>query len=156
MNKNENVVIAAFGDGAAAEAAIERLRQWDKNVNDVKLGVIATVANQGGAIKTHVVQGDGLFHRSMPISKEAVSALGNELGDGQVAVVVAGDDYEVGLIRSNLSMAGGRIISASVERTPEEIAAEAKAAEEAANIEALNKGADHGFDVGAINKSAFN
>ena len=43
MDSNEIVVVAAFADQAAAESAIESLREWDKRVDEVKLGNIATV-----------------------------------------------------------------------------------------------------------------
>ena len=54
MNRNENVVIAVFEDGPAAEAAIDRLKQWDKASDDVKLGAIGLIYKEGDAIKTTV------------------------------------------------------------------------------------------------------
>jgi len=54
MNKNENVVIAVFEDGPAAEAAIARLKQWDKASEDVKLGAIGLLYKEDGQVKTTV------------------------------------------------------------------------------------------------------
>jgi len=54
MNKNENVVIAVFEDGPAAEAAVARLKQWDKASEDVKLGAIGLLYKEDGQVKTTV------------------------------------------------------------------------------------------------------
>ena len=54
MNENENVVVAVFEDGTAAEAAISGLKQWDKASEDVKLGAIGLIYKEGDAIKTTV------------------------------------------------------------------------------------------------------
>ncbi len=54
MNRNENVVIAVFEDGPSAEAAIERLKQWDKASEDVKLGAIGLLYKEDGQVKTTV------------------------------------------------------------------------------------------------------
>lgn len=50
-NKNENVVVAIFEDKAAAEAAIERLKKWDKASDDIKLGAIGLLYKEGDEVK---------------------------------------------------------------------------------------------------------
>lgn len=155
MNKNENVVIAIFSSAAEAEAAVERLKNWDKNVKDVKLGAIGQVSYEGGRIKTHLVSG-GILNRSFPMSDEAVLALGNELADGKVAVAVAGDDYEVSLVKQNLEAAGGKIISAQFEQTAKELKTEKKAIEAIDDAKTYDKGIDRSLDIAAINKTGFN
>lgn len=155
MNKNENVVIAIFAGQAEADNAVERLQKWDKDVKDIKLGAIGQVKNAGGAAKTSLVSG-GFFKRSFPMSDEGVTALVAEMSDGQVAVAVGSDDYEVAMVKRHLESAGGRIISAYYERTAEEIADEQKAADAAAQQQAYDKTVDRSLDVGAINKSGFN
>lgn len=155
MNKNENVVVALFSSLAEAEAAVARLQKWDKNVKDVKLGAIGQVTNVDGRIKTHLING-GIFNRSFPLSDEAVNALGNELAEGRVAIVVASDDYEVSLVKQNLESAGGRIVSAHYERTADELKDEQKAIDAIDDKKAYDKGVDRSLDVAAINKSGFN
>lgn len=54
MNKNENVVVAIFEDRAAAEAAIERLKKWDKASDDVKLGAIGLLYKEGEEVKASI------------------------------------------------------------------------------------------------------
>lgn len=141
MNSNEMIVIAAFTDGAAAEAAVENLRQWDKRVRDVKLGAIGKVYNDGGTVRSEVVHG-GLFNRSMPITGAAVTTLGQELSDGRVAVVVACDDYEMSMVSDSLIRDGGRILATNYERTDEEIARENEAVEDALTEQAIREAAE--------------
>jgi hypothetical protein len=125
MNKNETVVIAAFNDEAAVESAIDHLREWDKRVEEVKLGVIGRVhKDAGGVVRSEVVHG-GLFHRAMPISDKGVTALAQELS-GRIGLVVACDDYEAEMVCDSLKRDGGTILINSYERTPEEAAKHAK------------------------------
>jgi hypothetical protein len=140
MNENETILVAAFADGAAAEAAVESLREWDKRVRDVKLGVIGTVHYEDGGIKSKVVHG-GIFNRKMPITDEGVRALGRELSGGQVAVVVACDDFEATMVSDSLTRDGGRILASNYERTKEEITAENQAVEEALEEKAMQEAA---------------
>ncbi len=141
MNSNETIVVAAFPDGAAAEAAIENLRQWDKRVRDVKLGVIGKVTYEDGATTAEVVHG-GLFNRAMPISDDAVRVLGQELSGGRVAVVVACDDFEMSMVSDSLVRDGGRILATNYERTDEEIAQENEAVEDALTEQAIEEAAE--------------
>lgn len=136
MNENENAVVAVFPDQATAEAAVEELRAWDKRVDEVKLGNIGTVANEGGAVRKHLVQA-GLFHRTFPISDAAAGTLANELGEGQVAVCVSADDYEVSMVTDLFTRKGGRIVAAHYERTAEEIEKEQKDIEHAQFTDAV-------------------
>ena len=52
MNNNDNVVVALFEDQAAAEAAINRLKQWDKSTKDVKLGAVGLLYKEGDKVKS--------------------------------------------------------------------------------------------------------
>lgn len=140
MNKNDNILVYQFDDLAAAEAAVAALHEWDERVNDVKLGVIGLAYPEDGAVKSKVVHTAGLFKRSFPMSDAGLRALGAEMTEGRVAVVVAADDYEVSMVQDSLVRSGGRLLVSNYERTPEEIAEEqAKvAAAQAANaIEAV-------------------
>lgn len=52
MDKNENVVVAIFEDRAAAEAAIDKLKKWDKASDDIKLGAIGLLYKENGQVKS--------------------------------------------------------------------------------------------------------
>lgn len=125
MNDNETIVIASFADDASAGAAIEKLREWDKRVRDVKLGMIGIVRQVDGATKSEIVYGGGIFKRSMPISDEATRVLAQEL-DQRVGVVVTCDDYEASMVSDALTRDGGQILVNTYERTAEEKAREQK------------------------------
>jgi hypothetical protein len=140
MNKNETVIIAAFADDVAAETAIENLREWDKRVRDVKLGVIGTVKNEGGIVRSHVVH-SGLFNRSMPISQDAERALAAELSSGRVAVVVACDSFEAGMVADSMTRDGGQILANADQRAEEASAREAEATAQALAEESLKEAA---------------
>ncbi|RIK20980.1 MAG: hypothetical protein DCC51_06810 [Anaerolineae bacterium] len=139
MNDNETIVIASFADDASAEAAIEKLREWDKRVRDVKLGMIGLVRLVGGVTKSEVVYGGGIFKRSMPISDEATKALAQELGD-RIGVVVACDDYEASMVSDALVRDGGKILVNTYERTAEEKAKELKNVEAARMERSIDEG----------------
>jgi uncharacterized membrane protein len=50
---DKQLVLAFFGNEAAADAAVESLKQWDKDNKDVKLGAIGVmVKDEKGKIKT--------------------------------------------------------------------------------------------------------
>lgn len=140
MNKKETVVVAAFADEVAAESAIETLREWDKRVDEVKLGNIATVRMSNGEIKTDVVS-SRLLNRSVPISNDAVRVLAQELGNS-VAVVVACGDYEAKMVSDTLLRVGGRILANTATRTPEETAKQQKKVAEALEEEAIKAGVE--------------
>lgn len=130
MNKNENVVIAVFADAPAAEQAVANLREWDKRVDEVKLGTIGMITMAAGRLETKIVH-SGIFKRSLPISENAVTALANEISGGEVAVAVTVDDYEVQMVSDSFNRDGGRLLVNQYDRTPEEILKEQKDAEEA-------------------------
>jgi len=54
VDKNENVVVAVFEDRPAAEAAIERLKQWDKASEDIKLGAVGLLYKDGDRVKSAI------------------------------------------------------------------------------------------------------
>lgn len=140
MDKNQAVIVAVFSNNTAAEAAIENLREWDKRVGEVKLGAIGKVQYLDGKVKSEVVHG-GLFNRSMPISTDAVRVLAQEL-DTRVAVVVACDDYESGMVSDSLTRDGGRILATTSGRTDEEIAKEQKEIADALTEQAIKSSAE--------------
>lgn len=138
MDKNEHVVVALFGDRAAAEAAIERLKKWDKASDDIKLGAIGLLYKEDGEIKSTIGRqgGRGLrvgalvgviagalsrgndsadgaissfFAKSLHLNEAECEALGVELELGKAAVVVTCDEYEVMPTRRTLEKAGGAV-----------------------------------------------
>ena len=51
---DKQVVLAIFKDEAAADAAVEALKQWDKADDDIKLNAIGVlVLDDNGKVKTH-------------------------------------------------------------------------------------------------------
>jgi hypothetical protein len=51
---DKQVVLGLFADEAAADAAVESLKAWDKASDDIKLGAIGVlVVDEHGALKTH-------------------------------------------------------------------------------------------------------
>ncbi len=140
MNSNEIAVVAAFADEVAAESAVGILREWDKRVDEVKLGNIATVRMTNGEIKTDVVS-SGLFSRSVPISNDAVRVLAQELGNS-VAVVVACSGHEAEMVSDTLLRAGGRILANTATRTPEETAKQQQIIDAALEEEAIRAGVE--------------
>jgi hypothetical protein len=54
MDKNDNVVVAVFEDRAAAEAAIDRIKKWDKSADDIKLGAIGLLYKEGDKVKSSI------------------------------------------------------------------------------------------------------
>lgn len=129
MNKNDSVIVAAFPNEAAAEAAIVSLREWDKRSREVQLGAIGLVHHVDGATKADVVHGS-LFNRSLPISDDAVRVLGQEL-DSRVAVVVACDDYEADMVSDLLTRGGAELLARKGEHTRGEGAEEERKVDEA-------------------------
>lgn len=51
MNKNDHVIVALFEDQAEAEAAIDRLKEWDHNTREVTLGAIGLLHYEDGEVK---------------------------------------------------------------------------------------------------------
>ena len=52
--KNQQLVLAFFDTEAAADAAVQALKQWDKATDAIKLGAIGVlVKDEKGKIKTH-------------------------------------------------------------------------------------------------------
>ncbi len=139
MNKNETIVVAAFTDESAAVRAADNLREWDKRVREVKLGVIGMVHMVDGVIKGDVIHGT-FFHRSLPISDDALRVLVQELGD-RVALVVSCDDFEAQMVADNLARDNGRVVVNTLDHTDEERAKEAKEVQEALMEEAVREAA---------------
>ena len=51
-NKNEHAVVAIFDNSAAADAAIDSLKSWDKANDEIKLGAIGVISKDGDKVKT--------------------------------------------------------------------------------------------------------
>ena len=76
-SKDKRLVLSVFADEAAADAAVESLRAWDKLDDDVKLNSIGTmVLDEKGKLKIHKVG------RLYDFAKGA--------GVGAIAVILAG------------------------------------------------------------------
>jgi hypothetical protein len=58
-DKNEHVVIALFPSQAAADSALDAIKQWDGANDEVKLGAIGSIAKVKGKIKTSVGRNTG-------------------------------------------------------------------------------------------------
>ena len=43
INKNKNLIIAYFLDDKAAKDAAQKLRHWDKETDDIKLGSMGII-----------------------------------------------------------------------------------------------------------------
>ncbi len=140
MNKNDSVIVGAFPNAAAAEAAIDALREWDKRTREVKLGVIAVVNYVDGVVGSDVVHGTfgSFFNRKLPISDDAVRVLGQELDD-RVAVVVACDDFEADMVSDLLTRGGGSILARKGEQTAEETAEQEKQVNQALMEQAVRE-----------------
>lgn len=56
INKNKNLIIAYFPSVDAAKEAAEKLKHWDKDVEDIKLGGLGIITlDKKGKLKTHNV-----------------------------------------------------------------------------------------------------
>lgn len=139
MNKNETIVVAAFTDESAAARAADNLREWDKRVREVKLGVIGMIHMVDGVIKGDAIHGT-FFKRSLPISDDALQMLAQGLGD-QVALVVSCDDFEAQMVADSLTRDDGRVVVNTLDRTDEERAKEAREVNEALMEEAVREAA---------------
>ena len=51
QNENDNVVIAFFADRAAADSAIEGIKNWDRINDHFELGTIGTISKEGDKIR---------------------------------------------------------------------------------------------------------
>lgn len=51
MNKNDHVIVALFEDKGEAAAAITRLKDWDRDTKEVKLGAIGLLHYEDGEVK---------------------------------------------------------------------------------------------------------
>lgn len=140
MNKNETIVVATFADEQAAERAANTLREWDKRVREVKLGVIGIVHMVDGVIKGDVIHGS-FFHRSLPVSDDALRVLAQELGD-RVALVVSCDDYEAKMVADSLTRDDGQIVANTRDYTDEERAKEAEEVDKALMERAIHEAAE--------------
>jgi uncharacterized membrane protein len=80
------LVLALFADEAAADAAVEQVKAWDKASADVKLGAIAVlVKDEKGKIKTHKLgarktKGGAVLFGLVGLLSGGISVLGGVVG----------------------------------------------------------------------------
>lgn len=108
------------------------------------LGVVAAALGPvgwvGGAVAGGAFGGvvGSFLKKSVNLDKEVIARLGAELDRGQVAVVVACDDFEVGPTSDHLTMAGGTIHTVQVStEAVEEVSLAMEAGELAAAAEVI-------------------
>jgi hypothetical protein len=108
------------------------------------LGVVAAALGPvgliGGAVAGGALGGvvGSFLKKSVNLDKEAIAKIGAELDRGQVAVVIACDDFEVGPTSDQLAMIGGtvqsyEVPSEAIEEASQGIDAEAAVAGAAAS-----------------------
>ena len=76
---DNQVVLGIFADEAAADAAVESLKAWDKATDEIKLGAIGVlVVDEDGQIKEHKLgsaqRQEGRRHRPRPGRRRAADA----------------------------------------------------------------------------------
>jgi predicted flap endonuclease-1-like 5' DNA nuclease/uncharacterized membrane protein len=54
-NKNRNLILSYFPSAADASVAADKLKDWDKNRKDIKLGGMGIITMENGKLKTHKV-----------------------------------------------------------------------------------------------------
>ncbi len=54
-NKNRNLIVAYYESADAADEAAQKLKLWDKAVDEIKLGGMGIITLQGDKLKTHKV-----------------------------------------------------------------------------------------------------
>jgi len=111
QNENDNVVIAFFADRAAADSAIEGIKNWDRINDHFELGTIGTISMEGDKIKTDVGRKTGKGAKVGAV----VGVIGAVLTGGASLIVTA-----VGA--SALGGALGHFFKKSTQLTKEEIA----------------------------------
>ena len=110
-NENDNVLIAFFADYAAAESAIEGIKNWDRINDHFELGAVGTIYKEGDKIKTKVGRKTGKGAKIGAV----VGVIGAVLTGGASLIVTA-----VGA--SALGGALGHFFKGSAGLTKEEIA----------------------------------
>ena len=115
---NDDVKLGAVGtiskDGDKVKTQLGRKTGKGLAVGAV-LGVVAAALGPvgliGGAIAGGALGGvvGSFLKKSVNLDKEAIAKIGAELDRGQVAVVVACDDFEVGPTSDPLALAGGTV-----------------------------------------------
>lgn len=112
MNKNDRVMIALFKDEAAADQAVDELKEWDRARPDYKLGAIGKLQLVDGEIKT-----------SVPSKAGGGAKVGILLGV-MAGVLTGGIGLVAGAVGGGLlGGAAGAFFKKSLHLTPEEIAA---------------------------------
>lgn len=82
----KQLVLAMFADEAAADAAVEQIKAWDKASDEVKLGAIGVlVKDEKGKIKTHKIgshktKGGAVLGVLLGILSGGVTMLGGLIG----------------------------------------------------------------------------
>ena len=110
-NENDNVLIAFFADRAAADSAIEGIKNWDRINDHFELGAVGTIYKEGDKIKTKVGRKAGKGAKIGAV----VGVIGAVLTGGASLIITA-----VGA--SALGGALGAFFKDSTQLTKEEIA----------------------------------
>lgn len=115
---NDDIKLGAVGtiskDGDDVKTQLGRKTGKGLAVGAV-LGVVAAALGPVGLIGGAVAGGafggvvGSFLKKSVNLDKDAIAKIGAELDRGQVAVVVACDDFEVGPTSDQLAMAGGTV-----------------------------------------------
>ena len=85
-NENDNVLIAFFADRAAADSAIEGIKNWDRINDHFELGSIGTIYKEGDKIKTKVGRKTGKGAKVGAV----VGVIGAVLTGGALLIAAAG------------------------------------------------------------------
>lgn len=109
---NKQLVLAFFADEAAADQAVDQIKQWDKADKDIKLGAIGVlVKDDKGKVKTHKLgkrkTGTGVVLGVLAaILSGGVTLLGGIIGGG---IVGAFFHKGLGMSKDDLARIGGEL-----------------------------------------------
>lgn len=109
---NKQLVLAFFADEAAADQAVDQIKQWDKADKDIKLGAIGVlVKDDKGKVKTHKLgkrkTGTGVVLGVLAaILSGGVTLLGGIIGGG-----IGGAFFHkgLGMSKDDLARIGGEL-----------------------------------------------
>jgi hypothetical protein len=109
---NKQLVLAFFANEAAADQAVDQIKQWDKADKDIKLGAIGVlVKDDKGKVKTHKLgkrkTGTGVVLGVLAaILSGGVTLLGGIIGGG---IVGAFFHKGLGMSKDDLARIGGEL-----------------------------------------------
>lgn len=80
-NKNRNLIVAYFDSVDAADAAAVKLKLWDKDHKEIKLGGMGIITLQDGKLKTHKVGARGGYRSQVGHDSRRGRRPGGRLAD---------------------------------------------------------------------------